>query len=109
MPKADATELAPKKSAVETLRHIPLLPEGFCSCPHCSDNFQSAHFFGEAPERRPWVEKREARQAAFAGRSKCILRDAHNSRDSAGAYTGKYPIPRLAICRQLQPAAPTGI
>src|ERR1700730_17781758 len=29
MPKADATELAPKKSAIETLRHIPIRAGGF--------------------------------------------------------------------------------
>jgi len=34
MPKADATELAPKKSAVETLRHyFQYVPEGFCFLP----------------------------------------------------------------------------
>src|SRR5215469_8746718 len=30
------------------------------------------HFFGEAPERRPWAIKRENRPAAFAGRSFCL-------------------------------------
>ena len=30
---------------------------------------QNRHFFGEAPERRPWAIKREIRPAAFAGRS----------------------------------------
>jgi hypothetical protein len=29
----------------------------------------SLHFFGEAPERRPWAIKRDDRPAAFAGRS----------------------------------------
>jgi len=35
------------------------------------------HFFGEAPERRPWAIKRENRPAAFAGRSKCLSDGIH--------------------------------
>jgi hypothetical protein len=35
--------------------------------------FQLPHFFGEAPERRPWAIKREDRPAAFAGRSDSSL------------------------------------
>jgi hypothetical protein len=35
-------------------------------------SLKSAHFFGEAPERRPWATKREDRRAAFAGRSKSL-------------------------------------
>src|SRR5262249_21936844 len=35
---------------------------------------ESQHFFGETPERRLWATKREARPAAFAGRSKLLPR-----------------------------------
>jgi len=75
MPKADATELAPKKSAVETLRHyFQYVPEGFCFLPRAVQRvLNHPHFFGEAPERRPWAIKREDCPAALAGRSKCIF------------------------------------
>lgn len=59
MPKAEATELAPKKSA-EALRY-PTVAKGFLAWV-----FQSPHFFGEASERRPWAYKREDSRAAFA-------------------------------------------
>ena len=57
---------------------------------------KSLHFFGEAPERRPWAIKREDRPAAFAGRSKWIFLV---SRDTARAYTREYPIPPSAVTR----------
>ena len=38
---------------------------------------KSLHFFGEAPERRPWAIKRENRPAAFAGRSICLSDGIH--------------------------------
>ena len=50
---------------------------------------QKAHFFGEAPERRPWAIKREDRPAAFAGRSESVLLGW----DTGLAYTSEYPIP----------------
>jgi hypothetical protein len=57
-----------------------------------SEVFPSAHFFGEAPERRPWAIKREDRSAAFAGRSKSRLLGPSGHGDTAVAYTGEYPI-----------------
>src|SRR5215831_320292 len=81
MPKADATELAPKKIGY-TLRHGDAVPEGsffptdsFLLLPWIERVLRRALdpkapiFFGEAPERRPWATKREDRPAAFAGRS----------------------------------------
>jgi len=71
MPKADATELAPKKSAISP----PMfLIEHGRACLFERDKQKSLPFFGEAPERRPWAIKREDRPAAFAGRSFCIFR-----------------------------------
>src|SRR5688572_26197172 len=54
MPKADATELAPKKSAAETLQREP--PRWRVSCLYAKHGLPSAgtiDFFGEASERRP--------------------------------------------------------
>jgi hypothetical protein len=59
MPKADATELAPKKSAVDTLRHNIRAGGCLVPAPRRSEIQSQPHFFGEAPERRPWAEKRE--------------------------------------------------
>jgi hypothetical protein len=110
MPKADATELAPKKSATETLRYTLSVPEGFLVSGPSVQRFQSQpHFFGESPERRPWAIKREDRPAAFAGRSESRLSCPSGHRDTAVAYTGKYPIPPRIIYRQLQRATPPGI
>jgi hypothetical protein len=39
MPKADATELAPKKSVIETLRHLSV-PEGFWFQPFARQGFK---------------------------------------------------------------------
>jgi hypothetical protein len=60
MPRADATELAPKKSAQPS--RVPMGAGGFLF----SLKPITLHFFGEAPERRPWAKN--ARPAAFAGR-----------------------------------------
>ena len=91
MPKADATELAPKKSAIRPSGTLFCgVPEGFCFWVQV---LKSAHFFGEASERRPWAVKREDRPAAFAGRSKSRLLGSSRCRDTAVAYTGEYPIP----------------
>lgn len=81
MPKADATELTPKKIG-DNLRHADPVPEGhsfhtFRISPSDSRPFalkglkkRSPIFFGEAPERRPWGYKNaKDRPAAFAGRS----------------------------------------
>ena len=51
------------------------------------------HFFGEAPERRPWAIKREDRPAAFAGRSISRFFLPSVCWNTAVAYTGEYPIP----------------
>jgi hypothetical protein len=55
MPKADATGLAPKKSA----RHNPrlLIGAGGLLCSHS----WRPHFLGGVSERRPWAFKREDR------------------------------------------------
>ncbi len=55
------------------------------------------HFFGEAPERRPWAIKREDRPAAFAGRSFPPSVDFADW-DTCYAYTGEYPIPPWHVC-----------
>jgi hypothetical protein len=55
MPKADATGLAPKKSA----RHEPRLLIGAGGLLRL-DSLR-AHFFGGVSERRPWAFKREDR------------------------------------------------
>ena len=87
MPKADATGLAPKKSAYDTLRYIHRVPEGFVIRNNCSASGaaqlslsaflkgfkEKPNFIGEVSERRPWAIKREDRPAVFAGRSKFRL------------------------------------
>jgi hypothetical protein len=94
---------------IETLRHTSSVLEGFWFLPPAARRFlKSAHFFGEAPERRPWAIKREDRPAAFAGRSKSRLSCPSSHRDTAVAYTGKYPIPPRIVYRQLQHATPAG-
>jgi hypothetical protein len=66
MPKADATGLAPKKSAIH---NPPALHE--CGRVVCVNI--KVHFFGDVSERRPWALKRDDRPAAFAGRSKWVF------------------------------------
>ncbi len=55
MPKADATGLAPKKSARQNPRL--LIGAGGLLCL----DFLAPHFFGGVSERRPWAFKRDAR------------------------------------------------
>jgi len=81
MPKADVTELAPKKIGYNppaqvsvpegppVPRHDSALPLRTEGCPRTPLKTKSPIFFGGAPERRPWAIKREDRPAAFAGRS----------------------------------------
>jgi hypothetical protein len=52
MPKADATGLAPKKSAAETLPHTTCAG-GFLFYSQLQSVF--CIFFGEVSERRPWA------------------------------------------------------
>ncbi len=66
MPRADATELAPKKSAHRSPPATPNLGAGGLSA-FLPDQNKNLHFFGETPERRPWAKN--ARPAAFAGRT----------------------------------------
>jgi hypothetical protein len=88
MPRADATELAPKKSAPKP-SHVPdPAREGFSIRIKKTKNL---HFFGEAPERRPWAIQREDRPAAFCRALQMLFR-----RDTHRAYTGEYPIPLVA-------------
>src|SRR5215471_1097490 len=85
MPKADATELAPKKSAAEP-SHVPDRAwEGLSF----RTEKQRAHFFGEAPERRPWAIKRERSPGRFC---RALLLPFQRW-DTASAYMGEYPIP----------------
>src|ERR1039457_899543 len=56
MPKADATGLAPEKSAEQNPPALSSAPEGSLLCPSAS-----SHFYGGVSERRPWVFKREDR------------------------------------------------
>ncbi len=105
MPKADATELAPKKSAALRLRQrraggpvvflLParLLPGPSLTLPGRPKGLKSPYFFGEASERRPWAIKREDRPTAFAGRSFFPRFISIGDWDSRRAYTGEYPIP----------------
>ena len=72
MPRADATELAPKKSA-QPSHVLKRAREGLSFSGHRKQ--KSLHFFGEAPERRPWAIKREGRaRPLLPGASKWILR-----------------------------------
>ena len=99
--QADATELAPKKSA----HHNPpgalhKAREG-CSLQwrnlaSVADASVTTHFLGEASERRPWAFNRDDRPAIIAGRSELSLRVP---RDTGRAYTSKYPIPLPAGTR----------
>ena len=113
MPKADATELAPKKSAEDpparpclaggsvialfSTRRVPR--PSFFARPQLW--FSKPHFFGEASERRPWAIKREDRPAAFAGRSSSRFY-SFGGWDTYRAYTGEYPIPPWHVLRALR-------
>jgi hypothetical protein len=70
MPQADATGLAPEKSANPPSRTTSLCGRAwfFPACQRINLNF-----FGEVSERRPWAFKREDRPAPFAGRSESVL------------------------------------
>ena len=74
MPRADATELAPKKSAHQSPPAVPDSGAGGLFVFRQEQNKKALHFFGETPERRLWAIKREDRPAAFAGRSKLLPR-----------------------------------
>jgi hypothetical protein len=87
MPRADATELAPKKSARTALSRSHWGAGGLSAFRQRKQ--ESLHFFGEAPERRPWAIKREDRPAAFAGRFQMEFPFGIH----VSAYTGEYPIP----------------
>ena len=68
------------------------------ACPFGTRETKSLHFFGEAPERRPWAIKRDDRPAVFAGRSEWV--PGFRRRDTGGAYTNEYPIPPLHTIRR---------
>jgi hypothetical protein len=80
MPRADATELAPKKSAHYNPPALFIGRREGCSFrasfnPAHQDRLLSTntlHFFGEASERRPWASKREDRPAVFAAAPNCF-------------------------------------
>ena len=98
MPKADATELAPKKSAYRNPpAHTPSVLEGFWFLPRATQRFlRSAHFFGEAPSGGLGLSNAKIARLLFARRSKSRLLDPTGRRDTGVAYTGEYPIPRAS-------------
>ena len=79
MPKADATEVAPKKSAANPSggRRCPAGGASIhpcnnaksyspCSIPLAkSSGIKKPHFFGEPPERRPWANKMRTSPGCF--------------------------------------------
>jgi len=53
---------------IETLRHTSSVLEGFWFLPQADQRFfKSAHFFGEAPERRPWDINAKIARLLFPG------------------------------------------
>ena len=114
MPKADATGLAPKKSADTTLpyRFVCAGGFGFAFCPRTdhpsgkriqpSQSQKTApHFFGGVPRAEALGLKREGRPAAFAGRSDSGFCSSRH-RDTGHAYISEYPIP---LVRPHQPSS----
>jgi hypothetical protein len=94
MPKADATGLAPKKSAAETLQHNHLCWRVFGFTLNRS---QWLHFFGEVSERGLGLKN-----AKTPGR----FCRAHRIRFCLPgyprfAYTGEYPIPANSSSRSI--------
>ena len=114
MPKADATGLAPEKSADHKppahhsfVREVclPLLllaASTFMRYTAFSQRTElepQAHFVGEVSERRPLGMKREDRPAAFAGRSESRFSSLFCYWDTARAYTGRVSYPTRALSR----------
>ena len=75
MPKADATGLAPEKSAEQNPPALSSAPEGSLLCA------SPPHFYGEVSERRPWAFKRDDRPKGVPNSSAlcCVrpTRDGH--------------------------------
>ena len=94
----------------EPSRTLRSVPGGFLvSAPvPLRDYLKPAHFFGEAPERRPWAIKREDRPAAFAGRSKSRLSWSLWPSGYRRCLYRQVSYPTRIICRQLQRATPAG-
>ncbi len=89
MPKADATGLAPKKSA----DHNPPVHDSFVREGLAYSKSQiKPYFFGEVLRAEALGLKREDRPAAFAGRSESVFW-IFCWWDTARAYTDEYPIP----------------
>ena len=92
MPRADATELAPKKSAHTTA--LPQFPEwgaGGLSVFQPTKT-RACISLVKLPSGGPGLLN--ARPAAFAGRTNLRFLTL---RDTIGAYTGEYPIPLLHV------------
>lgn len=87
MPKADATELAPKKSA---------------SVFGQTKQQKSLHFFGEVPERRSLGHKTRKSPGRFC---RTLLLLPSPCWDTSSAYTAEYPIP-LTVAALDTPALP---
>ena len=94
MPRADATELAPKKSAHQSPPAVPYRAAGGLSVfrPTKTKAYIS---LVKLPSGGPGLLN--ARPAAFAGRSNLLP----TLRDTAGAYTSEYPIPPIHVTMHL--------
>ena len=107
MPKADATGLAPKKSAAENPpAHSPVLEGFWLSLPLSLlllglILMPFLHFFGEVSERRPWASNAKTARPLLPGAPNAFLRSA--APGYRLAYTGEYPIPPSHI--PLSPSA----
>ena len=97
MPRADATEWLRRNRL--TLPRSHRGAGGFLFLDR--DKQKNLHFFGEAPERRPWAIKRERSPGCLCR----ALRMAFPAGIPVSAYTCKYPIPAAARNRtRLHPA-----
>jgi hypothetical protein len=93
MPRADATELAPRNRL-----HPPAFPQSAGGLLFSGvGRSEQAAFLGEAPEPRPWALTAKSRPAAFAG---CFLNPSFLGRGYTCAYTAEYPIPPPFPSRQ---------
>src|ERR1039457_3218209 len=104
MPKADATGLAPEKSAEQNPPALSSGAGGFCRLPAASP-----HFYGGVSERRPWVlNATTARRAskffaalpAWAARmTTAKLRNSTGNRSEE--HTSELQSPCNIVCRLL--------
>ena len=86
MPKADATGLAPEKSAQPDPPALSLVREGSLRVP--LHNFPP-HFYGEVSGRRPWVFKRVDRPKGVPNAFAFGLRPINERRSQTAKQTAK--------------------